>query len=312
MENKQPLISICIPTKNRADVLNKCLKSIFSNNYYNRDLIEVVVSDNCSTDNTEEIVSKFLVEGNNLIYNRNSENLGVGGNANFLKVLSLANGLFLKINNDYSVFTDNGISYLIDFVKKYKDSKPSLYFVHKNVITPVYKKIDSIDALLEDQKWGLSWLGSMGYWKESFDILPEKEKMIPTRFVQIDWFLRTFSKNGCVICTAPFTTREQFSSQQGGYNFIEVHTKNFIGMFEPYVDSGDIKESTLVAVKRDLLYTMLDWVDKLKADNGTSFTYSHDGWFDILYKQYKQYWWFYYIVARRYIRNAIMKVKIEL
>lgn len=55
MENKRPLLSICIPTYNRAEILDKTLFLLFSNPDFNVDEIEVVVSDNCSTDHTKQL-----------------------------------------------------------------------------------------------------------------------------------------------------------------------------------------------------------------------------------------------------------------
>lgn len=50
----QPLITIAIPTYNRADsYLRHALDSALNQTYKN---IEIVVSDNCSVDNTEEVV----------------------------------------------------------------------------------------------------------------------------------------------------------------------------------------------------------------------------------------------------------------
>lgn len=44
---KVKLLSICIPTYNRAEVLNETLHQIVSDSYFDPDLIQVVVSDNC-------------------------------------------------------------------------------------------------------------------------------------------------------------------------------------------------------------------------------------------------------------------------
>lgn len=53
---KNPLLTICVPTYNSARFLEKSLKSILNQDYPN---FEVIVSDNASTDNTEEIVKSF-------------------------------------------------------------------------------------------------------------------------------------------------------------------------------------------------------------------------------------------------------------
>ena len=52
-----PLVSIIIPTRNSAEFLEKCLSSIKNQSYKN---IEVIVVDNNSTDNTEEVAKKYV------------------------------------------------------------------------------------------------------------------------------------------------------------------------------------------------------------------------------------------------------------
>ncbi len=52
----QPLVSIIIPTFNRASTLEKTLGYVRNTNYKN---IEVIVTDDCSTDNTKEMVEDF-------------------------------------------------------------------------------------------------------------------------------------------------------------------------------------------------------------------------------------------------------------
>ncbi len=50
-----PLITIAIPTYNRANgYFKQTLESVLCQTY---EYIEIIVSDNCSTDNTEELVN---------------------------------------------------------------------------------------------------------------------------------------------------------------------------------------------------------------------------------------------------------------
>ena len=56
MVNKNPLVSVIIPTKNSARTLEKCLISIKNQTYKN---IEIIVVDNNSTDSTKEIAKKY-------------------------------------------------------------------------------------------------------------------------------------------------------------------------------------------------------------------------------------------------------------
>lgn len=52
--------SIIIPTYNRAAFIEKTLRSVFSQTY---DHFEIIIVDDCSTDNTEEVLRPFLASG---------------------------------------------------------------------------------------------------------------------------------------------------------------------------------------------------------------------------------------------------------
>ena len=68
----EPLLSICIPTRNRAAFLYRTLRSITETPVFqNGNEVEVVVSDNASTDATEEIVKIFTEKYGNKIEIRN-------------------------------------------------------------------------------------------------------------------------------------------------------------------------------------------------------------------------------------------------
>lgn len=65
MKNKQPLLSICIPTYNRSTYLEEALCNIINDTSFSDD-IEIIISDNASTDNTQEIVSKYIKHYSNI------------------------------------------------------------------------------------------------------------------------------------------------------------------------------------------------------------------------------------------------------
>ena len=74
MENKI-LLSICIPTYNREKYLIECLNSIVNQEWFNEKIIEVVISDNASEDNTKELVHILSKKYENIIYFRNENNI---------------------------------------------------------------------------------------------------------------------------------------------------------------------------------------------------------------------------------------------
>jgi abequosyltransferase len=82
------LLSICIPTYNRASLLDEALRSIAAQP--DRDMVQVVISDNASVDNTEEIVEKWRDTFPDLVFHRWASNQGA--DLNFLKAVELGNG----------------------------------------------------------------------------------------------------------------------------------------------------------------------------------------------------------------------------
>lgn len=87
---KQPLVSVGIPTYNRPDGLKRTLEYITQQTYQN---IEIIVSDNCSIDpNVEIVVKEFQKKDTRIHYFRQIENKGAG--ANFLFVLKQAIGKY--------------------------------------------------------------------------------------------------------------------------------------------------------------------------------------------------------------------------
>ena len=91
----RPLVTIAIPTYNRADYfLKQALKSALDQTYQN---IEIIVSDNCSTDNTESVVRDF--SDSKIQYFRQTTNIGANNNFNFC--VQVAKGeYFLLLQDD--------------------------------------------------------------------------------------------------------------------------------------------------------------------------------------------------------------------
>ena len=120
------LLSICIPTYNRADVLRHCIDAIVNHEQAKKGGIEIVVCDNDSTDNTQQMMSEYAQQYPYIIYIRNKENLGVI--LNTLKVLDSATGAYRKLLNDYSVYTADGLQKMYNQIAANEKDRPVLMF----------------------------------------------------------------------------------------------------------------------------------------------------------------------------------------
>jgi glycosyltransferase involved in cell wall biosynthesis len=91
-----PLVSVLIPTFNRPDLLPKAINSALLQSYNN---IEVIVSDNSSTTETEEVVSRIVDP--RLSYSRSKD---IGLVPNWRKLLNRAKGEYCLIISDDDFF----------------------------------------------------------------------------------------------------------------------------------------------------------------------------------------------------------------
>jgi glycosyltransferase involved in cell wall biosynthesis len=100
-EQQRPLVSIGIPTYNRSDgYLREALESALAQSYGN---IEIIVSDNCSTDGTEDYVRQIGAQ--RVRYIRQKRPLSPNGNFNFC--LNNAQGCyFLLLHDDDAIDHD--------------------------------------------------------------------------------------------------------------------------------------------------------------------------------------------------------------
>ena len=70
-----PLLSISVPTYNRARCLERLL-TILHEQSADDPRVELIVSDNASTDGTQAVAEDFLRRGMNFRYVRNQVNVG--------------------------------------------------------------------------------------------------------------------------------------------------------------------------------------------------------------------------------------------
>src|SRR3990170_7727880 len=98
VDNNKSLVSICIPTYNSARYLRQCLDSIASQTYKN---VEVIISDNASTDDTVSIINEYM---NKYGFKLNINPVNIGACANFNKLISLARGKYIAIYHADDVY----------------------------------------------------------------------------------------------------------------------------------------------------------------------------------------------------------------
>jgi glycosyltransferase involved in cell wall biosynthesis len=107
----QPLVSVLVTSYNRAKYIQFAIESILNQSYQN---YEILISDNCSTDDTMEILKKY--EGNSKIrIYRTEKNIGQFPNRNW--IASLANGKYLKYVDSDDFIYPTGLEVLVNMME---------------------------------------------------------------------------------------------------------------------------------------------------------------------------------------------------
>lgn len=106
-----PLLTIAIPTYNRARFLKQLLTSLFEQ-LISEPRVELIISDNASPDETPDVVKEFMQRGLRIRSIRNEEN--IGPDANFLQCFEQARGKYVWIFGDDDVILPGGVRQVID------------------------------------------------------------------------------------------------------------------------------------------------------------------------------------------------------
>jgi abequosyltransferase len=120
MLEQKPILSICIPTYNRASYLQLCLEQICKQLEGFVQQVSIIIGDNASSDNTNQVVQCFIDRGFPVVYHRHEHNVGVDANIAFC--LKHCKGEYLWITGDDDLVLDGKLHLIMNLLlqKKYK------------------------------------------------------------------------------------------------------------------------------------------------------------------------------------------------
>ena len=115
MDKEFPLVSVVIITYNSADTIIETLKSIKLQSY---DKIELIISDDCSSDNTISLIENWVDKNKHrfvkIIILKSSNNTGVCANLN--RAIDSANGEWIKGLAGVDILNGSAIEEYVKFV----------------------------------------------------------------------------------------------------------------------------------------------------------------------------------------------------
>ena len=106
MQPERPLLTIAIPTFNRAKYLRESLASLYEQLIARQD-VELLISDNASPDETPSVIEEFIGRGLQIRSLRNQIN--IGPDANFKQCFEQSRGRYVWIFGDDDLVVAGGI-----------------------------------------------------------------------------------------------------------------------------------------------------------------------------------------------------------
>jgi len=248
MEINEILLSICIPTYNRSEILNGNLSRIH-NQIKGKNLpIEIIVSDNCSADNTADIVQAHISEGMPINYIRNNENLGMDGN--FAQCYRRASGKYILVLGDDDYLRKGKLEKLLDYL-----SKGEYGLVHLKVASNSTEDIqvfDSSEEFLKNISFWITYITS-NIVNSKYVIGHDFEKYFGTYLTIVPLYLTSAtSKDKNLLIYDRIFEDGKDSKTNGGYNFFEVFVTNYLSIWKQYARKNKITNILYSYIKYDI------------------------------------------------------------
>lgn len=282
---KQKVLSLCFPTYNRGwcmkeqiDRLKSCPKDIL-------DRMEIIISDNCSTDDTQQIVEAAIADGFVCRYIRNETNLGMDGN--FVSCFRNAQGRYVWLLGDDDTIIIDSLKRIVNLLdvpeeygllhiyQKHDLDKEIVYVYDRNEMAKyVSYYVTFISANIVNTKY----VSSIFF-----------EKYMGTWFTLVPLYITAFIGEKTNIVFSIKTIEDAKDCRRnGGYNFFEVFVINYLTILAEYIKDADL----YAWLKKDIWSFVWGCTKRLLIRKDVGNFKTDNGW-KILFKYYGNecYFW---------------------
>jgi len=307
---REKLLSICIPTINRSKYLKETLDSIVTQKVFlETNQVEIVISDNASIDETQDLCNEYVLKyKNKIIYHRNEENIL---DLNFNKVLSLANGKFLKLNNDTLIHQHGSIDSILSNINQYIDNKPILYYSNGLIKNEKTISCNDLNSFIKITSFNSTWIGAFGIWRDDYLNFPDFNRASNLQLIQVDVLFRMISNGKNVVINNNAIFKSILPDKKGGYNIFRIFVENYLNIIENYYKKGLVNYSTLFKEKSKLMkHLIVPWYLNLLS-NKSNLGFVHEKSFSIIFKKYKYHPYLFFGIIYFIVRLPYHLLKVN-
>ncbi|MBV5329878.1 MAG: glycosyltransferase family 2 protein [Chlorobium sp.] len=300
------LLSICIPTYNRADCLHKTLLSIVEARQF-EEKCEIVISDNNSSDSTREVVSSFTSKYENIRYYKNDSN--VGADKNFINLLNLGNGKYLKLHSDKTLFCKDKLDALLYYLSNL--DSPSIFLLNQGTNNQTRNVVEckNLNEFVDVVSFMSTWMSGAIYRKSDYQNITGVENKIGLHLIQTYLLFKMVSEHSKAIVITEHLMQE-LEVEKGGYNLFEVFICNYLALYNDLLQKHILSRQVYNMEKKRLLQNFIfPWYTLivLKKDKKYKFDMSNSNSiiFRYYWREYRLYLFPLYLLKTALVRTML-------
>jgi abequosyltransferase len=240
--NSGVLLTVVIPTFNRAGYLDLCLANLVPQMREHGDAVELVILDNASADNTPQVAGKYQAQCPALVYLRNPEN--IGSDRNIAEGFNRARGRYVWVLGDDDVPLEGTISWL---VLTLSDGEAGLVYLRPFGFDRDFRsefpgssgrtlELDSIAAFLSRVGPHIGLISAIAVNKS---LIPDVDArgFCGTNLVQVEVYLSAALRAKRFLYSEPYRVAYK-RLNTGGFDFSRVFVENLGKILDRYCAAG--------------------------------------------------------------------------
>lgn len=243
------ILSLCIPTYNRCVYLKKSIQSIIRQKAFLDGLVEIVISDNASTDDTYKICKEFADKFENIKYYRNEINIE---DRNFPLALSRGIGLLRKLCNDTHIYRPGAVDYICTLSHKFKDEKPLIYLANGS-INARSGKYDFTSAV-KLISFNLTAIANLCLWDKDCIGIEKNIDGCDLNLWQVGKFIELASKSNKVYVDRTKLFDVQYINKRISYGIFNVFYYNYLNYINECVAKQLLSKDVYYELEKDVLF----------------------------------------------------------
>ena len=306
MNTVKPLLTIAIPTYKRAAFLDRCLDSIASQLHeVAADDIEIIIANNASPDNTDEIVRKHQ-NNTTIAYFKNEVNGGPDATSSLC--FKKANGKYVWVLGDDEILVQGSLKIIYNLLKDndYGDVYISCIPFHRDEEAK-FEAVDQAESIIFTDP--IKFINQIHYYITFISgniinksIIPanfDYDRFMHTNIVQVGWTMKAvFEAHKNLFVSTPLIAAKQNNS--GGYQFVTTFAKNYNFILQTLVNDGfDRRILDITNVNLIRSYFPANIIKLLYYEN----RFSNENHFKVLFNafwKYKDFWTILYPIYLKY------------